>query len=337
MTTMKKRKLSTSFINIIVFTIGAVLYSFTHASEKTNDPLPSWNDVQSKQLIISFVSGVTQHDGKDYVPPSDRIAIFDNDGTLWTEKPLYIHFSGVIAHMEQQIKADPDLAKREPYATVANKDSEYFSQLYEHSEYETLASQLLAIPFGGMTEKQFSAWGIDFLAKYKHPRFNVGVKDLVYQPMLELMRYLEANQFTVYIFTADESAFLKLISQKLYGIPPEQVHGTMVKHSFITRDGKPALIRDYNVSYVNNWDAKPRLIKHILGKKPIFAAGNSNGDQHMLQYTALNGGLSLLIHHTDAGREYQYDKHTDKVMPLAIQEGWSIVDMKKDWKTVFPD
>jgi phosphoglycolate phosphatase-like HAD superfamily hydrolase len=319
---------------ILVFAlIACVHFSVSPAAA---DPLPSWNDVASKIAIVGFVNSVTDKAGKDYVPPENRIATFDNDGTLWVEKPLYTHLLGVMAHIKEQMKADPSLAEREPYKAVAAKNLGYFMELYENASFETLISQLLGVPFGGMTHAQYDAWGRKFLAEFKHPKFKVGVEGLIYQPMVELIRYLEANDFTVYIFTADEGAFLRLAATKLYGLPPSQVHGTSMRSEFIVENGKAELVRTYRMHYLDNWDAKPRLIDQVIGKKPIFAAGNSNGDQHMLQYAALTGGMSVLVHHTDAVREYKYDKHTDKVMPLAEKEGWTVIDMADDWKTIFP-
>lgn len=300
------------------------------------DPLPSWNEGAVKGAIVAFVEKVTKPGGSDFVAPPDRIATFDNDGTLWTEKPLYIHFFGVVDQMKKQMAADPGLATREPYRSAAKKDFGYFMELYENAAYATLAGQLFGVPFGGMTDQAYAAWGRDFVANFKHPKFGVGVKALIYQPMVELIRYLEANKFTVFIFTADEGAFLRLVAEDLYGLPSQQVQGTSVRSEFIVSDGKTAMVRTYRLEHLNNWDGKPRLIQRVIGKKPIFAAGNSNGDQHMLQYAALNGGMSVLVHHTDGDREYAYNSHTDKVMPLAQKEGWTVVDMKKDWGQVFP-
>ena len=193
----------------------------------------------------------------------------------------------------------------------------------------------MGVPFGGMTSAQYDAWGRKFVSEFKHPKLGVGVEGLIYQPMVELIRFLEANDFTVYIFTADEGAFLRLAAMDLYGLPPSQVFGTSMRSEWVVRDGKPLLVRTYRMQQFNNWDGKPRLIQQVIGKPPIFAAGNSNGDQHMLQYAALSGGLSVLVHHTDAEREFAYTKHTDKVMPLAANEGWTVIDTKRDWKTVF--
>ncbi len=321
-------------IHIVVLSLIVLVSSMAKAAE---DPLPSWNDGPTKQAIIAFVNEVTDENGMSYVPAVDRIATFDNDGTLWTEKPLYIHFYGVLKHMKKQMTSDPDLSMREPYHSLAKNDFAYFMELYENSAFESLASQLFAVPFGGFTAEQYDNWFRKFISEFKHPKFGVGVEGLIYLPMVELIHYLESNGFAVYIFTADEASFLRLVAEDLYGLPPERVQGTTVRSEFIVRNNKPILVRSYHVQHLNNWDGKPRLIQSVIGKKPIFAAGNSNGDQHMLQYAALSGGMSILIHHTDADREFVYNSHTDKVLPLAEKEGWTVVDMKIDWKHVFPN
>jgi phosphoglycolate phosphatase-like HAD superfamily hydrolase len=328
-------------MHLIIRTCSVLVFSLIiclsySVSSVTADPLPSWNDVASKNAIVDFVEAVTKKGTKHYVPPEDRIATFDNDGTLWVEKPLYTHLLGVVAYMKEQMQADPSLAEREPYRAVASKDLGYFMALFENTSFETLGSQLMGVPFGGMTHAQYNAWAKRFLSEFKHPKFKVGVEGLIYQPMVELINYLEANEFTVYIFTADEAAFLRLAATKLYGLPPSQIHGTSMRSEFVVENGKAVLVRSYRMHYLDNWAAKPRLIDQVIGKKPIFAAGNSNGDQHMLQYAALTGGMSVLVHHTDDTREYKYDKHTDKVIPLAKEEGWTVIDMKNDWKTIFP-
>ena len=300
------------------------------------DPLPSWHDGATKQAIVAFVEKVSTEGDPAFIPAEERIATFDNDGTLWVEKPLYIHFFGVLERLKAHAAADPALAGREPYKSVLTKDYGYFAELYENAAYASLVGQLLGVPFGGMTDAQYANWGRDFAASFKHPRFGTGVENLIYQPMLELMRYLEDNEFKVYIFTADEGAFVRLLANDLYGLPSEQVHGSSVRSEFITTVEGPRLVRTYRLQYLNNWDGKPRLIQSVIGKPPVFAAGNSNGDQHMLQYAAETGGMSILIHHTDGEREYAYDTHTDKVMPLAQKEDWTVVDMKRNWRQVFP-
>jgi phosphoglycolate phosphatase-like HAD superfamily hydrolase len=300
------------------------------------DPLSSWNDTATKTTIVDFVTAVTTKGGPSFVAPEDRIATFDNDGTLWNEKPLYVHFFAIFDHMKQQMTNDPSLKDRQPYKAIATKDKTYFLDLYENMAIETLVSDLMAVPFGGMTSDEYDEWGRQWLASWKHPKYKVGIKGLIYQPMVELIDYLEANDFTVYIFTADEAAFLRLAAEQLYGLPPSQVHGSSVRLEYIVEKDKAQLVRTYRAHYFDNWDGKPRLIQQVLGKTPVLAAGNSNGDLHMLQYTALTGGLALLVHHTDGDREDKYDKHTEKVMPLAKKEGWTVIDMKADWRRVFP-
>jgi len=322
-----------SLSNLSVVVLAA---SLAVSTAKAQDPLPSWNEGSTKAAIVDFVTAVTDESNKDYVRPEDRIATFDNDGTLWNEKPLYVHFFALFDHMKQQMANDPSLMDRQPYKAIATKDKTYFLDLYENMAIDTLVGDLMGVPFGGMTTEEYAAWGRQWLASWKHPKYKVGVKGLIYQPMVELIEFLEANDFTVYIFTADEAAFLRLIAEELYGLPPSQVHGSSIRLEYIVEKDKSELVRTYRVQYFNNWDGKPRLIQQVVGKTPILAGGNSNGDLHMLQQTALAGGLALLVHHTDGAREDKYDKHTEKVMPLAKTEGWTVIDMKSDWKVVFP-
>ena len=301
------------------------------------DPLPSWNDTATKKVIVEFVQAVTDKNSKDYVPPAERVTTFDNDGTLWTEKPVYTHVFALLDRVKDQMSSDSTLKERQPYKAIATKDKVYFAGLFENRALDTLADELVALPFGGMTSRQYADWNQDWLKGWKHPKFGVGVQGLIYQPMVELIRYLEANGFQVFIFTADEGAFLRLVSQELYGLAPERVHGSRVRADYIAEGDKAGLIRAYRVEYVNNWAAKPRLIEQVIGVRPILAAGNSNGDEHMLQYVALQErrSLPLLVHHTDGDREYAYDSHTDKVIPRAAKEGWTVIDMKSDWKQIF--
>ena len=315
-----------------------VLDSSTAALRPPHDALASWNDTPTKLAILEFVESVVDPGSAHFVKPEDRVAVFDNDGTLWCEKPLYIHFSAVFDHMREQISGDPSLKEREPYRSVATKDKAYFMDLYENMAFETLVGSLLGVPYGGMTTDAYAELNRRWLASWTHPKLGVGYRQLIYQPMVELVDLLHDNDFTVYILTADESAFLRLVSEELYGIPPERVHGTHVRTEYVVEGDETHLVRTYRVDSIDNWDAKPRLIDRVIGKRPILAGGNSNGDQHMLQYVSQQDGpsLALLVHHTDGDREYAYDSHTDKVMPLAKQEGWTVVDMKDDWGTVFP-
>jgi len=297
------------------------------------DPLPNWEDLDSKKAIIEFVEGVTDENSDNFVPVADRIATFDNDGTLWCEKPLYIHLMANFARFQEQINAHPELADKQPYHAVITKDKSFFMDLLEKNQIDTIISDLFAVPFAGATTEEYEIWQRGFLAKWKHPKFQNGYKQLTYLPMVELVKYLRANEFQVYACSADEGAFLKLVAEELYGIPPQRVLGTSVKLEWKS----PNLVRTDQSNYLNNWDGKPRLIYQTIGKRPIFAAGNSNGDFEMLQYVATGEGprMAVVVHHTDSDREYAYDSHTEKVIPGLDQPNWKIIDMKSDWKTVF--
>lgn len=325
------------FAGIVV--AGAVGFAAAITSTQAADPLSSWNDTATKQAIVDFVKAVTDRNSRSYVEPEDRIATFDNDGTMWNEKPTYIHVFAVLDRFKEQMKADPSLAKKEPYKAVAKKDLGYFVGLVEHGKFLEVVGDLMGVPFEGMTTTEFEDWNRNWLKTWKHPRFGVGYQDLIYQPMVELFDYLRANDFKVYLCTADEGAFLQLVSKELYGVPSEQVLGSAVKLKYSAEDGAPVLARTGKGAFLNNWDGKPRLIFQTLGKRPILAGGNSNGDLHMLQYVAEQNrrSLSLLVHHTDGQREYKYNKHTEKVLPLAKKESWTVIDMKNDWKTIFPN
>ena len=307
-------------------------------AQTTSDPLPSWNDGPTKQSITEFVDTVTDASSPDFVPPEERIATFDNDGTMWNEKPLYIHVYAVLGRFKEQMKADASLADKEPYKAVATKDLDFFMDLVEKGEFLEIVGDIMGIPFEGMSPDEFAQWNRKWLATWKHPKFDVGYRDLIYQPMVELFDYLRANGFEVYLCTADEAAFLRLVSEELYGVPPQNVLGSSVKLDYKGEDDPPSVFRTDKGNFLNNWGGKPRHITQTIGREPILAGRNSNGDLHMLQWVAgaKRKTLAILVHHTD-DREYQYDKHTEKVMPLAKEGGWTIVDMKNDWKTVFPN
>lgn len=310
----------------------------TGTPQATSDPLPSWNDGPTKQSIVEFVEAVIDASSPDFVPPPERIATFDNDGTMWNEKPLYVHVYAVLGRFKERMEADASLAEKEPYKAVATKDLDYFTDLVEQGEFLEVVGDLMGVPFEGMSSSEFADWNDKWLEEWKHPRFGAGYRDLIYQPMVELFQYLRANEFQVYLCTADEAAFLRLVSKELYGVPPENVLGSSIKLEYKGEEDPPTLLRTGDGAFLNNWDGKPRKIMQTLGRQPILAGGNSNGDLHMLQWVAgaERRTLSLLLHHTDGDREYQYDKHTDKVLPMARADGWTIIDMKEDWKAVFP-
>ena len=330
------RRLQPFLLSTFIILSGLFTVQTAQAQHKSKDPLPSWNNGATKTAILHFVKAVTTPGSAKFVKKEDRIATFDNDGTLWNEKPLYIHFAGVIARMKEQVKENPALAMQEPYASLLHKKLDYFARLAENEQYKTLVGKLMGVPYAGMTPEAYKQWNLDFYADWKHPKYKTGIEGLIYQPMLELIRYLQSNGFKVYICTADEGAFLQIFSEKLYGIPPENVLGTRVKLKYVY-DGKTSkIVRTGEGRYLNNWDGKPRQIQSVLGKRAVFAAGNSNGDYQMLEWAQMNGGMSILVHHTDGVREDKYDKNTQLVLTMMKRTGGTLVDMKNDWKTVFP-
>ena len=237
-----------------------------------------------------------------------------------------------MSRFKELLKENPSLAVKEPYKSVKDKDLSYFMKYFQNEEWLPLVGDLMGVPYAGMTPEAFNQWNKNWLAEWRHPKYKTGYKNLIYQPMVELIKYLQSNEFKVFVVTADEAAFLQPISQELYGIPSEMVIGTSVKLAY-NEDGK--ITRTAEGKFLDNWDYKPRQIWDRIGKQSVFAAGNSNGDYHMLQWVSKSGGFALMVHHTDGDREDQYDKNTEKVIPMMKNEGETIVDMKKDWKTIF--
>ncbi|WP_068083109.1 HAD family hydrolase [Polycladidibacter stylochi] len=319
--------------NVIMPTILLAFFLFPIHLQAS--PLPSWNDTKAKAAIIAHVEALTDPNSKSYLPKERRIATLDNDGTLWTEKPLYIHVLAIFERMKAQMKQAPLLTKQQPYAAIASKKLDYFKALYENQGLDSLAGQLMAVPFAGITTNDYASWMRKWAKGWQHPKFKRPLSQLTYAPMRELITYLKDNQFQVYIFTADEGDFLKLFSQELYGIPPQNVFGSSVHRDFTMSESGATITRTYRIQSINNWSAKARLINQLFGHAPAIAAGNSNGDLQMLQYTHANGGLALLVSHTDDKRETAYHSHTDKVMLDAKKNGWTIIDMKKEWRTIF--
>ncbi|WP_281612953.1 haloacid dehalogenase-like hydrolase [Flammeovirga sp. SubArs3] len=323
---------------IVTVTLSLLFFSCTNTS-KVN-VLKHWNTTPTRAEIIQFVEGVTNPKSDQFIPQEDRIAVFDNDGTLWSEKPLYSHFYGVFARVEERIAENPDLANKEPFKSlhqfILTKDIKslgYFMDQLEKGEFNPIVGELMGAPFEGMSVKEYSQWNRKFFSTWKNPVKHRVINELTYLPMNELVKYLQDNGFKVYIFTADEGDFLKLFSEELYHIPAQNVFGSSIILKY--KDGQ--LYRTAKGRYVDNWGNKAALIHQVIRKKPIFAAGNSNGDFEMLQYVdhQTKPHMSLLVHHTDAQREFKYDQHTEKVLPYAQNHHYTIVDMEKDWKVIF--
>jgi len=307
-------------------------------AQAQSDPLPSWNDGATKNAITTFVSRVTTQGGPDFVPVDQRIATFDNDGTLWIEQPMYVQLAFVLDRVKALAPLNPGWKTKQPFKAVLAGDMKALAASGEKG-----LMQLLAVTHSGMTSEEFAKIVSDWLAVARHPRFQRPYTELVYQPMLELLAYLRANGFKTFIVSGGGIEFMRPWTEKIYGIPPEQVVGSSIKTRFEMRDGRPTLFRLPEINFIDDKVGKPVGINQHIGRRPIAAFGNSDGDLEMLQYTTLSGGprFGLIVHHTDAEREYAYDREShfgklDKALNVAADNKWTVVDMKNDWKRVFP-
>jgi phosphoglycolate phosphatase-like HAD superfamily hydrolase len=302
------------------------------------DPLPSWNDGKAKQSIVAFVEKVTKEGSPDFVPVAERIATFDNDGTLWTEQPVYFQFAFAIDRVKALAPQHPEWKTLEPFKSALVGDMAGLAATGEKGMLE-----IVAATHSGMTVEAFTKTVEDWIATARHPRFDRPYTELVYQPMLELLALLRAKQFKTFIVSGGGIEFMRPWTEKVYGIPPEQVVGSSGVVKYELRDGKPVLVKEPKVEFIDDGPGKPVGINRFIGRRPVLAFGNSDGDQQMLQYTAGGAGLRLmgLVHHTDAVREYAYDRQSrigklDKAWDEAIQRKWIVVDMKADWNVIYP-
>ncbi len=308
------------------------------AAGATAQPLPSWNEGPAKARILAFVQAVTDKAGKDFVPPAERIAVFDNDGTLWCEQPMYVQMAFVLDRVKELAPKHPEWKTQQPFKAVLERD---FKALAAQGEKGVV--QILAATSTGMSSEEFNRIAGGWIANARHPRFKRRYTELVYQPMLELLAYLRANEFKTFIVSGGGIDFMRPWTDRVYGIPPEQVVGSTGKLKYELRDGKPVLMRLAAIDHVDDGPGKPVGIQTHIGRRPIAAFGNSDGDLQMLQYTAAGSGarLMLIVHHTDAEREYAYDRKSsvgrlDKALDEANAKGWTVVSMKTDWKKIFP-
>lgn len=302
------------------------------------DPLASWNEGSTKKAILEFVAAVTDENSKDYVAPAERIAAFDNDGTLWVEYPMYTQALFAFDRVKALVPQHPEWKTTQPFKGVLEGDMKAVGAAGMKGLME-----IVVATHSGMTAAEFEQEVSDWLATTKQSKFDRLYTELVYQPQLELLAYLRANGFKTFIVSGGGIAFMRPISEKIYGIPPEQVVGSSVVAEFQVKDGKPVLVRMPKIDFINDKAGKPAGIYQHIGRRPILAFGNSDNDIQMIEYTLAGEGrrLGLFVHHTDAEREYAYDRKSpvgtlDKVLDRADAMGWVIVDMKKDWKKVFP-
>jgi phosphoserine phosphatase len=303
------------------------------------DPLPSWNDGPIKASLVDFVRRATTTGGAEFVPPAARIAVFDNDGTLWSEQPIYFQFAFALDRVRALAPQHPEWTTTQPFRAVLEGDVKALAASGERGLVE-----LLVATHTGMTTDEFAHTVADWLATARHPRFQRPYTELVYLPMLELLAFLRANGFKTYIVSGGTVEFMRVWTERVYGVPPEQVVGTTFVTQFLTgQDGKPALMRQPKLEFINDGPGKPAGINKFIGRRPVLAFGNSDGDHQMLQWTAAGTGLRLmgLVHHTDGEREWAYDRTShvgrlDKALDEALAKGWTVVDMKRDWKVIYP-
>ncbi len=341
---MKSRSVSFNINRRVLLTIaatvavlfGAALPASTQALAQT-DPLPSWNDVSSKRAITDFVARVTRQGGPDFVPPAQRIATFDNDGTLWVEHPMYVQLAFALDRVKALAPLHPEWKDTQPFKAVLEGDMKTLGESGEHG-----MAELVMATHAGMTTEEFEKIVTDWLATAHDARFKRAYTELSYLPMIELLAYLRANGFKTFIVSGGGVEFMRPWTERVYGVPPEQVVGSSIKTRFQMRDGRPELFRLPEVNFIDDKAGKPVGINEFIGRRPIAAFGNSDGDLEMLQWTTMSGGarLGLLVHHTDAEREYAYDRNTsfgrlDKALDVAAVNHWVVVDMKNDWKRIF--
>jgi len=302
------------------------------------EPLPSWNDRPARDRILSFVHAVTEQGGKDFVPPAERIAVFDNDGTLWCEQPMYVQLAFALERVKALAPHHPEWKTTQPFKAVLEGDMKALAATGEKGVVE-----LVEATHTGMTTTEFTRIVTDWLSTARQPRFKRPYTELVYQPMLELLAYLRENGFKTFIVSGGGIDFMRPWTERAYGVPPEQVVGSTGNLKFELKAGAPVLEKVPGIALVDDGPGKPVGIQQHIGRHPIAAFGNSDGDLQMLEYTSAGPGarLGLLVHHTDAEREYAYDRKSsfgrlDRALDEAPAKGWTVVDMKNDWKTIFP-
>jgi phosphoglycolate phosphatase-like HAD superfamily hydrolase len=327
------RRTSLALLSSILYSAGSV------RAQPSADPLPSWNEGAARKSIIDFVARVTTAGGPDFVPPAERIATFDNDGTLWTEQPVYFQLAFAFDRVRAMAPAHPEWQTTQPFKAVIDGDMAALAAAGEKGVLE-----IVAVTHTGMTTEAFAKSVIDWTATARHPRFKRPYTELIYQPMLELLTYLRANGFKTFIVSGGGIEFMRPWAERVYGIPPEQVVGSSGVVKFeLGADGTPVLRKEAKVEFIDDGPGKPVGINRFIGRRPILAFGNSDGDHQMLQWTAAGPGARFMgiVHHTDAEREWAYDRAShigklDKAWDEAMQRGWTVVSMKQDWKVIYP-
>jgi phosphoglycolate phosphatase-like HAD superfamily hydrolase len=320
-----------------IFLLGAMALGM--APSAFGDPLPSWNDTASKKAIVAFVEKVTTPGSPEYVDPAERIATFDNDGCLWSEQPMYFQAFYIFDRIKTLAPQHPEWKDKEPFSSVLKGDLK--SAL---AGGEKALLEMAMATHAGLTDEEFRKVVGDWLATAKHPKTGMAYNAMVFQPMLELLAYLRAEGFKTFIVSGGGIDFLRVFAEKTYGIPPEQVVGSSIKAGYEVRNGKPVIVKLPEMNFIDDKEGKPVGIHQHIGRRPIFAAGNSDGDFQMLEWTTAGEGarFGMLVHHDDGDREFAYDREShigklDRGLDEGPDRGWTIVSMKDDWKSIYPD
>jgi phosphoserine phosphatase len=308
------------------------------APARAEDALPSWNDGPAKQAILAFVAKTTKTDGPDYVKPEERVAVFDNDGTLWTEWPLYTQAFFALDRLREMAPRHPEWRKRQPFKAALAGDLRALAARGPKG-----FAKIVGATHAGDTPEAFQATVSQWLATAEHPKFKRRYDRLAYQPMLELLAFLRAEGFKTFIVSGGGVEFMRAFAERVYGVPPEQVVGSSIVTRYEVVDGRPMLKREAKIAFIDDKAGKPIAINQYIGRRPIAAFGNSDGDFQMLEWTTAGAGprFGLILHHDDAAREAAYDRKSpvgrlDRALDEAGKRGWTLVSMKSDWKTIFP-
>jgi hypothetical protein len=323
---------------LFLATATALFLFCTTSTAHPADPLPSWNDGKSKQSIVAFVEKVTTNGSPDFVAPDNRIATFDNDGTLWAEQPMYFQLLFALERVKTLAPQHPEWKDQEPFASLLEGDVKGALAGGEHA-----IGEIVMATHSDMTTDEFDREVSKWIATARHPITRRLYTEMLYQPMLELLAYLRANGFRTFIVSGGGIDFMRPWTEKVYGIAPDQVVGSSGKLKFEVRDGKSVLVKLPELNFVDDKDGKPVGIQQHIGQRPIAEFGNSDGDQQMLEWTAAGSGarFALLVHHDDADREWAYDRQShigqlDKAWDEAVAKSWTVVSMKDDWRVIYP-
>lgn len=301
-------------------------------------PLPSWNDGPTKEKILEFVAKTTTEGSSDFVPVADRIAVFDNDGTLWSEQPMYFQLAYAIDFVKKEASNHPEWKEKEPFKSLLEGNLTKVLAGGEHA-----LAQLVMASHAGMSTEEFESSVNQWLSSAVHPKTGRPYQEMIYQPMIELLEFLRNNQYKTFIVSGGGVDFMRVWAEKAYGIPPYQIIGSSIKSKYQVVNGKPAIIKLPELNFIDDKEGKPLGIHQHIGKRPVFAAGNSDGDYQMLEYTTSGAGLrfGMIVHHTDSIREFAYDRGSsigrlEKGLDDAEAKGWLVMDMAKDWNQIYP-